>query len=356
MKLGLGLYKSILSEDNFRFAKQSGASHIVVQLVDYIKGGDNPSLTQNYLGGWGTTLNHNNLWEYDDLLRLKNSIEDQGLVWEAVENFDPSHWYDILLDGPLKEKQLDNVKYMVQNLGKVGVKIIGYYFSLAGVWGWTSRPSGRAGAHSIEFEQSKVDVQQPIPNGMVWNMIYNPEANEGTVAAVSHEEIWHRLSNFLHEIIPVAEENGIVMAAHPDDPPLPVLRGTSRLITNPSGYDKLLEVVDSKSNSIEFCMGTTQEMASGDIYECLDKYSTMDKIAYIHFRNVKGKVPHYREVFVDEGDIDMIKALKILKKNNFNGVIIPDHTPEMTCGSPWHAGMAYALGYMKGAISSLNHE
>jgi mannonate dehydratase len=356
MKLGLGLYKSILTEDNFRFAKQAGASHIVVQLVDYIKGGDSPSLTRDYLDGWGTTLNKNKLWEYEDLLALKKSIESQGLVWEAVENFDPAHWYDILLDGPEKQKQLDNLKYMIRNLGKVGVKIIGYYFSLAGVWGWTSRPSGRAGARSIEFEQSKIDTDRPIPRGMVWNMTYDPQAQEGDIGTVTEEEIWQRLSDFLHEIIPVAEENSIMMAAHPDDPPLPELRGTARLITNPSGYDRLLDVVDSPSNGIEFCMGTTQEMASGDIYECLDKYSSMDKIAYVHFRNVKGKVPHYREVFVDEGDIDMVKALKILKNNGFNGVVIPDHTPEMTCGAPWHAGMAYAMGFMKGAISAMEHE
>ena len=85
----------------------------------------------------------------------------------------------------------------------------------------------------------------------------------------------------------------------------------------------------------------------------LDKYSKLDKIGYIHFRNVKGKVPHYREVFVDEGDIDMIKALGILKRNSYHGVLIPDHTPEMTCDAAWHAGMAYALGYMKGAMQAL---
>ena len=126
------------------------------------------------------------------------------------------------------------------------------------------------------------------------------------------------------------------------------------VIYKPAGYDQLVEVVDSDSNGIEFCMGTTQEMAEGDIYECLDKYSGMNKICYVHFRNVKGKIPHYREAFVDEGDIDMIKALNILKKNDYQGILIPDHTPEMSCGAPWHAGMAYALGYMKGAMQALD--
>jgi mannonate dehydratase len=104
-------------------------------------------------------------------------------------------------------------------------------------------------------------------------------------------------------------------------------------------------------------MGTIQEMKDSDVYDLLDRYSRAGRIGYIHFRNVIGKVPHYREAFVDEGDINMVHALKILKKNNYTGVLIPDHTPEMTCQSSWHAGMAYALGYMKGVIQALeDHE
>ena len=353
MKLGLGLYKSILTDNNFRFARQAGATHLVVQLVDYIKGGDSPNLTRDYLDGWGITENENKLWEYEDLKALKKQIEGHGLTWEAIENFDPAHWYDILLDGPKKEKQLENIKRTIQNVGKAGIPIIGYYFSLAGVWGWKAQETGRGQAKSIVFDASKIDPERPIPKGMVWNMTYDTAAGQGTVAPVSYEELWDRFEYFLKAIIPVAEENNVRLAAHPDDPPLPTLRGTSRLIHKPTGYDQLLEMVHSDANGIEFCMGTAQEMKDGDIYECLDKYTAMNKICYVHFRNVIGKVPHYREAFVDEGDIDMVKALQILKRNNFNGVIIPDHTPEMSCNAPWHAGMAYALGYMKGAMQAL---
>ena len=180
MKLGLGLYKSLLTEDNFKFARQAGVSHLVVQLVDYIKGGDSPSLTQNYLGGWGVTQNQDNLWQYDDLVRLKKQIESHGLKWEAIENFDPSHWYDILLDGPKKKTQIENMKNTLKNIGRAGIPIVGYYFSLAGVWGWTSRPDGRGGANSVGFEGDLVNVDEPIPNGMVWNMTYDPEAPAGT--------------------------------------------------------------------------------------------------------------------------------------------------------------------------------
>lgn len=352
MKLGLGLYKQILTDENFRFAKQAGATHIVAQLVDYIKG-DNPSLAKNYLKGWGITQSHQKLWQYEELVALKRQIESHGLSLAAIENFDPAHWYDILLDGPLKNIQIENIKTIIRNVGKAGIPIMGYYFSLAGVWGWTSGEVGRGNANSIVFDADKVNIDEPIPNGMVWNMTYNTEAAPGSIPSVSREVMWSRLKYFLDQVLPVAEEAGVKLVAHPDDPPLPELRGTARLFYNTDEYEKLLQFYSSPSNGLEFCMGTIQEMPGSDVYALLDKYSKERKIGYVHFRNVVGKVPHYREAFVDEGDIDMVKALKILNKNGYEGVIIPDHTPEMTCKAPWHAGMAYALGYMKGVLQAI---
>jgi len=92
-------------------------------------------------------------------------------------------------------------------------------------------------------------------------------------------------------------------------------------------------------------------MSEGNLYDTVDQYSRQNCISYIHFRNVRGRVPSYYETFVDEGDIDMLRVLQILKKNRFDGVLIPDHTPLMTCGAPWHAGMAYAMGYMRAALN-----
>ncbi|GJM33873.1 MAG: mannonate dehydratase [Saprospiraceae bacterium] len=352
-KLGLGLYKSLLNSKNFDFAHQAGATHLVVQLVDYIKGGDNPSLSQNYLKGWGVTKNEGKLWQYDDLIRLKKEIESHGLTWEAIENFDPAHWYDILLDGPKRDRQMDDLKYMVANIGKAGIPILGYYFSIAGVWGWNSRPSGRGHAMTVGFDQEVIDSDLPIQNGMVWNMTYDEKAPSGTIPPISRTEMWERLTWFLNQILPVAEENGVKMVAHPDDPPLPELRQSARLFYSISEYEKLLTLSDSPSNGFEFCMGTLQEMPEGDVLQTLDKYSASGKIGYIHFRNVKGKVPNYREVFVDEGDLDMAAAIRILKKNNYQGILIPDHSPAMSCDAPWHAGMAYALGYMKALIDTV---
>jgi len=164
------------------------------------------------------------------------------------------------------------------------------------------------------------------------------------------------LQDFLREIVPVAEEAGVRLAAHPDDPPVPKLRGQPRLIHEPQHYQKLLELVPSKSNALEFCIGTTAEMNNGDPYETLDQHSKQGSIAYVHFRNIKGKVPRYKEVFVDEGDLDMLHAMRILHRNNYDGVIVPDHAPALACQAPWHGGMAHAIGYMLAALQIIEKE
>ena len=350
MKLGLGLYRGLLSEDNFKFARQAGVTHLVVHLVDYFQGKD-PQLTSGSNDmGWGVTTNQHKPWTEDELRSIKRRIESNGLTWAAIENFDPAHWYDILLDGPQKAEQMEGLKRTIQMIGRVGIPVMGYNFSLAGVWGWTKGPWGRGGANALVYDESAIDPQAPMPNGMVWNMIYDPHAAPGTVAGCGPDELWQRFEWFLSQIIPVAEEAGVTMALHPDDPPADMLRGTARLVNQPQKYQRVLDLAPSKANALEFCLGSLQEMREGNVYESIEHYGRQGKIAYVHFRNVRGKVPHYQEVFVDEGDIDMLRAIQALRDVGYDGVIIPDHAPEMTCGAPWHAGMAFALGYMKAAM------
>jgi mannonate dehydratase len=304
--------------------------------------------------GWGVTDAPREPWSYEELRDLKRAIESHGLKWEAIENFDPGHWHDVLLDGPRRAEQMELLKRHIQNIGRAGIPIMGYNFSIAGVWGWTKGPFGRGGARSVRYREQEIDPQAPIPNGMVWNMIYDPDAPAGTVPPVSPEELWQRLEHFLREILPVAEENGVRMALHPDDPPADSLRGTARLVNQPHKYQRVLDLVPSPSNTLEFCLGSLQEMREGDVYGAIAHYGAQDKIAYVHFRNVRGKVPSYQEVFVDEGDLDMIRAVRSLKQVGYEGVLIPDHTPEMSCAAPWHAGMAYALGYIRAAMQAVD--
>ena len=184
-------------------------------------------------------------------------------------------------------------------------------------------------------------------------MTYAP-GDGGFMPAVTSEELWGRLQCFLEQMLPVAEEAGVELALHPDDPPMPELRGTPRMVYRPELYQKLIDLVPSRSNKLELCLGSLQEMQSEKpIYDYLDQYLRQDKVSYVHFRNVRGKVPCYDEVFVDEGDIDMFRVLRQLKDSGFSGVLIPDHTPMMTCAASWHAGMAFALGYMRAAFQMI---
>ena len=353
MKLGLGLYRHMLTHDNFQFAMQAGATHIVAHLVDYFH--QEPRIPTATHYGWGVSDNRGKLWTFEELRDLKAAINAEGLELEAIENFDPSHWYDVLLDGPRKQEQIEDIKTIIRNMGRAGIPVMGYNFSIAGVWGHVEGPYARGGADSVGFLGPDGPEETPMPTGMVWNMIYDPDRlEEGTVGTVTHEQLWERLTTFLEELVPVAEEAGVRLAAHPDDPPMPTIRDTARLVYQPHFYQQLLDIVPSRSNSLEFCIGSIAEMTEGDVYEAIDQYSKQDAIGYVHFRNVRGKVPHYREVFVDEGDVDMIRAMRILHDNGFDGVVIPDHTPQMTCNAPWHAGMAYALGYMRAVMKTLD--
>ncbi|OHE78851.1 MAG: D-mannonate dehydratase [Verrucomicrobia bacterium GWF2_62_7] len=353
MKLGLGLYRHQLNAEHYQFARQCGCSHVVVHLVDYFrssrgnKPGDQPVGDDT---GWGLAGDPDKLWTFEELAALKKEINAAGLELEAIENFDPAHWHDVLLDGPKKSQQLENLKTIIRNVGRAGIPVFGYNFSIAGVAGRVKGNFARGDTEAVGMDGP---LEKPMPNGMVWNMIYDKDAPSGTVPSATHEQLWQRLKDFLDALLPVAEEAGVTLAAHPDDPPLPTLRGQPRLVYQPRFYQKLLDLRSSPRNALEFCLGSLAEMTEGDIYDVVDTYSRQGKLAYVHFRNVRGKAPHYKETFIDEGDMDMLRVLSILKRNGYNGVLVPDHAPQMACAAPWHAGMAFALGYMKAALQVL---
>ncbi|OME65839.1 D-mannonate dehydratase [Paenibacillus odorifer] len=358
MRLGIGLYRHMLHTDYYRFAKQAGCEAVVVHLVNYYGDINDEGLpSTDGQRNYGVARLNDPIWEYENLVKLKEELNQEGLEFAAIENFNPSDWYDVLLAGPKRDEQIEQIKQIIRNVGRAGIPVIGYNFSIAGVWGHIQKPSARGGALTSTFHPDSNELNHPIPLGQVWNMTYDASLlDKGYLPPTSEQEIWDRLAYFLERVLPVAEEAGVKLALHPDDPPMPQIRQHARLVNEPDKYQKMIDLVPSQSNSIEFCMGSIQEMVSGDVYEAIDQYASQDKISYVHFRNVKGKVPHYTEVFVDEGDIDMLKALRVLKNHQFTGVLIPDHTPLMTCDAPWHAGMAYALGYMRAIMRQVEQE
>jgi mannonate dehydratase len=356
MKLGLGLYRHMLNEEYYAFAVQAGCTHVVGHPVDYFKSGaSNPSNNQPTGGRdlpWGVAGNPNALWTVEQLVAVRSGIAASGLRLEAIENLDPAHWHDILLDGPSRALHIENVKTIIRRMGEAQIPILGYNFSIAGVCGRVTGPFARGGAVTVGLDGP---VDTPLPNGMVWNMVYDPHAAPGSLTPISHDQLWNRLERFLEEVLPVAEESGVRLAAHPDDPPMPTMRQQPRLVYRTAMYQRLLDMYSGSANSLEFCLGTLAEMAGDDFYESVDAYSRQRRIAYVHFRNVKGKVPRYHESFIDDGDIDMLRVLFILHRNGFDGVLVPDHTPQMSCSAPWHAGMAHTLGFMRAALTAIEN-
>ena len=353
MKLGLGLYRHMLTRENFLFARQAGATHVVAHLVDYFRGaptgagGDQPTGTDH---GWGLAGDADKLWTLDELVELRKGVEDAGLKLEAIENFDPAHWHDILLDGPQRGQHIENVRTLIRRVGQAGIPIIGYNFSIAGVSGRTRGKYARGEAEAVGMEGP---FDKPMPNGMAWNMVVDAGALGGEARAATHDELWSRLDRFLDDVLPVAEESGVRLALHPDDPPTPTMRSQPRLVYQPRYYQRVIDAHASPSNQLEFCVGSLAEMTEGDIYEVVDQYTRQGRIGYVHLRNVRGKVPDYKETFIDDGEVDVLRVLAILKRNGFDGVIIPDHAPQMNCAAPWHSGMAFALGFLKAGVMSL---
>lgn len=352
IRVGMTLSGPRLNHDNAKFVAQLGVSDVVVNFGRYKPAADpTPYLTGGEPGPILGDCSQEELWSYDYMKSVVDMLAGHGLNVAAMENFSPGFWSDILLDGPRRDAQMEGLKRLVQDASRAGIRVIGYNFSIAGVWGWRRLPVGRGGAVTSVFDIDSFDADEPIPDGMIWNMRYRAATSQASPLRVSEEELWQRLAWFLSELVPVAEEAGVRLAAHPDDPPVETLRGTARLVNQPDKYHRLTAIVDSPANALEFCIGSLAEMTTGDIYETTRHFARTGQIAYVHFRNVRGKVPRYQETFIDDGAVDMMKIVRILNEESFDGVMVPDHVPDVHCDAPWHAGMAYTVGHMRALVA-----
>ncbi len=161
-------------------------------------------------------------------------------------------------------------------MGEAGIPVLGYNFSIAGVSGRISAPMGRGGAITVGMDGPVDD--KPIPNGTVWNMVYDQNAAPGSLPSISRDELWSRLQRFLEDVVPVAEQAGVRLAAHPDDPPMPTIRQQPRLVYQPRMYQRLLDIAPSKSNQLELCVGTLAEMTEDDVYRPLTNTANRAKL------------------------------------------------------------------------------
>ena len=177
----------------------------------------------------------------------------------------------------------------------------------------------------------------------------------------SADEIWANYTYFVKAVLPVAEESGVKLALHPDDPPLAKMNGVAKLFTHYDGYRRAEEIAGNSRNwGLTFCVGTWSEggdRMGKDVFEMIRDFGGRGKIFEVHFRNVTGPLPHFVETFPDDGYMDMYQVMKALRQVQFNGAAEPDHVPRLAGDSGLlRAGTAYCIAYMRAMLRRANEE
>lgn len=322
MKIAL---QSGVSEEEVQFIKQVGVEHVV----------------------WGGPESPDGYLDLDLLLRTREFFEGHGLQLGVIENV-PTSFYDrVMLGLPGRDQQIDNYCRTLSNMGRAGIPVMGYnWMALGGIS--TDQVRGRGGALERRFDldsarrapTAALDWRGPSRQG---RPIHLPDIE------VSTEQMWDHLVYFLERVLPVAEEAGVRLAAHPDDAPIPSFLGVARILSSLDDLERLIDAVPSPSNGIDFCQGTISEMAGVDVVEAIRRFGARGKIFFAHFRDTQGTLPTFTEVFMDEGDTDMAAATRAYREVGFDGLLRADHTPHIV-GDNGHAhrGFAFQVGYMKG--------
>jgi len=262
---------------------------------------------------------------------IKAQVEAVGLRLSVIEGFIPHH---LIVHGKAgRDEQIADFGQLLRDMGRLGVSVCCYNFMPDDDWTRTSVDSPeRGGARVTAF-----DIDQLKDSSTV----------EGTITA---DQLWKNLEYFLDRIVPVAEEAGVRLALHPDDPPMSPLRGRDCIMINPEAFDRLFELNPSPANGMCFCQGTFAEM-DVPIVETIERFAS--QIHFVHIRDVEGTVPRFRETFHDNGKTDMLAAMRAYHRIGYTGPMRPDHVPVLAGESTENAGYTmlgrlWAVGYLKG--------
>ena len=192
-----------------------------------------------------------------------------------------------------------------------------------------------------------------------------PLAEEG---AHSLEEMWKNIAYFLKAVIPFAEQSGVRMALHPNDPPAPLSRGSEQIMGTLAGWKRLIEIVPSTANGITFDCGVTRELREDPVEVCR-YFGSRDRINHVHFRNVRVEIPRqkYTKVFLDEGQVDMFGVMKELVRQKYPRLVYPEHPRGLDAdreitgfksrypGGGSYVGYAFNVGYARAMLQAALH-
>lgn len=279
-------------------------------------------------------------WDYDVLSQKIQSFEKDGLKVTVIEGPTPLDKVKLGLEG--RDDEIAEFCTFIENISKLGIETICYNWMP--VIGWF---------------RSRIDIKtrgDAIVTGFNYDDV--KDAPLTWAGEVTQKQMWSNLEYFLKAVVPVAEKYKVKLAIHPDDPPVPKLKGIGRILINADAFKQVIEMVPSDYNGITMCQGSFATMGE-NIPEMIRYFGKRNKIFFAHFRDVRGNPMNFHEVFHDDGQTDMFEAMKCYKEVGFEGPIRPDHVPTMAGednSNPSYGilGNLFALGYMKGLIEAVN--
>lgn len=283
-------------------------------------------------------------WRHEDVAALRARCAALGLRLEVIENLPYGFYDDVMLGGPRRDAQLAAIADTIRALGRAGVPILGYNFMPTFVWRTDLTAPSRGGAEVTAFDLDRV------ADG---NRIDMPHASPSQ--RLSAEALWANHDRFLAELLPVAEEAGVRLALHPDDPPVAAIGGNARIFTSPEALAR----ADAASGGspawgVDLCLGTVSAMPGGAaaVERAIELLGPRGRIAYVHFRDVRGTVPRFEECFIGDGNFDPAVVMRQLRAVGFDGPLLDDHVPRMTGDSGYLQARAHAIGYLQGLIKA----
>jgi mannonate dehydratase len=318
-----GLVVHPFTEDNLRLASQIGVSNII-----YCEINDDDQNTERRFP------------EAEELIRIRERVESLGMSMSLLETAFPMD--KIIVSKPGRDEQIERFKRALGNMGKAGMEVLCYdWMPTEASVVRTSFTATTRGALTNAFDLTAYQAQSEQP----------------AVLTNTDEQMWDDLEYFLKRVLPAAEEAGVKLAMHPDDPPMSPLAGYSRIMRSPEAFDRLFSISSSECNGMTFCQGCFSEMGV-DVPAAIRRFG--ERILFAHFRDVEflDDGVSFCETFQDNGRTDMVDAMRAYGEIGFNGVLRPDHVPQLQTetgvangyGMP---GRLYAIGYMRGIAESL---
>jgi mannonate dehydratase len=245
---------------------------------------------------------------------------------------------------PGRDQDIEIYRRFLRELGRLEIPVASYDFHPANTY--TTNNVQRRGYTAREFDLD--DFRNKIEKHR-----FERE--------YSAEDIWSNYTYFMKAVLPVAEESGVKLALHPDDPPLVRMNGVAKIFTRYEGYRRAEQIAgNSRHWGLTFCVGTWSEggdRMGKDVFEMIHDFGGRGKIFEVHFRNVSGPLPHFVETFPDDGYLDMYQVMKALRQVRFNGAAEPDHVPKLAGDNGMlRAGTAYCIAYMRALLRRANEE